>query len=391
MREALKKESQNHLHESVWYLGEAPYIFAYYCKNRLPEEVFFGQLTFRSIIQIINNLTGWGYGFSELSSRIAGGQYSGIHKAKEAGADCVKIQTYTPDTLTLNCHKPQYASGGIWAGSYSYDLYCEAYTPFEWGEVIKKECENVGIDFFSAPFDETAVDYLESIGCEFYKIASPELVHIPLIHKVAATGKPIVMSCGKGTPEEIQEALDVCKEEGNEQIVLLKCCSMYPAEYDQMNLSVIPEMAKRYGYPVGLSDHSMGSLADVTAVALGACVIEKHFCLSRAIKNPDCSFSMEPHEFQQMVADVNNAKLTLGDGNAFLLPKEWSSRDGRPSILIAKDIKAGEVFSPENIKVRRPGHGLHSRYYYNIIGKHAAADLEFGDGLKFEDIKESIK
>ena len=313
-----------------------------------------------------------------------------VHEAKKSGADCVKIQTYTPDTLTLNCHKPQYAAGGIWEGSYNYELYCEAYTPFEWGEIIKKECEIVGIDFFSAPFDESAVDYLETIGCEFYKIASPELVHIPLIRKVAATGKPIVMSCGKGTPEEIQEALDVCKAEGNEQIVLLKCCSMYPAEYDQMNLSVIPEMAKRFGYPVGLSDHSMGSLADVAAVALGACVVEKHFCLSRAIKNPDCSFSMEPDEFARMVKDVNDAKKALGDGNVFLLPKELNSRNGRPSILIAKDIKEGEAFTQENIKVRRPGHGLHSRYYYDIIGKHAAADLEFGDGLKFEDIKEKI-
>ena len=230
-----------------------------------------------------------------------------IEEAAKAGADCVKIQTYTADTLTINCTDDPYViKGGLWDGYNYYQLYKAAYTPWEWQKALKEKCEEVGVDFLSTPFDNTAVDFLEKLGVEFYKIASFELVDIPLIEYVASKGKPIVLSCGMGNIEEIEEALEACKRQNNENVILLKCCSQYPAQYEDMNVSVIPDMIKRFNKPVGLSDHSFGSLAPVVAVAMGAQVIEKHVCLNKEIESADAGFSMTMDEFAQMVKDVRN-------------------------------------------------------------------------------------
>lgn len=236
-----------------------------------------------------------------------------IEDAAKAGADCVKIQTYTADTLTINCTDDPYVfKGGLWDGYNFYQLYKEAYTPWEWQQKLKEKCEEVGVDFLSTPFDNTAVDFLEKLGVEFYKIASFELVDIPLIEYVASKGKPIVLSCGMGSVEEIEEALEACKRQNNQNVILLKCCSQYPAQYEDMNVSVIPDMIKRFNKPVGLSDHSFGSLAPVVAVAMGAQVIEKHVCLNKEIESADAGFSMTMDEFAQMVKDVRNASIIKG-------------------------------------------------------------------------------
>ena len=252
------------------------------------------------------------YVIAEMSANHAGKLENAleiVRKAKQAGADCLKIQTYTADTLTLDCDNEFFRiHGGLWDGYKLYDLYKEAYTPWEWQPTIKAECDRVGIDFLSTPFDRTAADFLEKMECEAYKIASFELVDIPLIEYVASKGKPLIISCGMGSVEEIDDAVKACSGMGNEQIVLLKCCSEYPANWDDMHLANIPDMKKRFGVPVGLSDHSMGSLAAVVGVSLGACVVEKHVCLSRKVKNPDSEFSMEMDEFAQMVKDVRAAK-----------------------------------------------------------------------------------
>ena len=247
------------------------------------------------------------YVIAEMSANHAGKLENAleiVRQAAEAGADCVKIQTYTADTMTIDCDNEYFRiKGGLWDGYKLYDLYRDAGTPWEWQERIKEECEACGVDFLSTPFDRTAVDFLEGIGCEAYKIASFELVDIPLIEYAASKGKPMIISCGMGGVEEIQDAVAACRRQGNEQVVLLKCCSEYPANYDDMNFATITDMRERFGVPVGLSDHSMGSIGAVVGVSLGAQVVEKHFCLSRAIKNPDSEFSMEPAEFAAMVRE----------------------------------------------------------------------------------------
>ena len=269
-----------------------------------------------------------------------------IEEAAKAGADCVKIQTYTADTLTINCtDDPYMIKGGLWDGYNYYQLYKEAYTPWEWQKALKEKCEEVGVDFLSTPFDPTAVDFLEGLGVEFYKIASFELVDIPLIEYVAGKGKPIVMSCGMGSVEEIEEALDACRRQKNENIVLLKCCSQYPAKFEDMNISVIPDMQKRFGKPVGLSDHSFGSLAPVVAVSLGAKVIEKHVCLNREIESADVGFSMTMEEFAKMVQDVRNAAVILGQPTYELTEHERNGLGGRRSLVAVKPIAKGEKFT----------------------------------------------
>ena len=268
-----------------------------------------------------------------------------IEEAAKAGADCVKIQTYTADTLTINCtDDPYIIKGGLWDGYNYYQLYKEAYTPWEWQKALKEKCEEVGVDFLSTPFDITAVDFLEELGVEFYKIASFELVDIPLIEYVASKGKPIVMSCGMGSIEEIEEALAACKRQKNENIVLLKCCSQYPAQYEDMNISVIPDMKERFKKPVGLSDHSFGSLAPVVAVAMGAQVIEKHVCLNKEIESADAGFSMTMVEFADMVKDVRNASIIKGKPTYELTEHEKNGLGGRRSLVAVKQIKKGEIF-----------------------------------------------
>ena len=302
-----------------------------------------------------------------------------IRKAKECGADCIKIQTYTPDTMTIDCDKEYFAiKGGTWDGENLYNLYSKAYTPWEWQAELKAEAEKVGIDFFSTPFDKTSVDFLESIGVEFYKIASFELVDIPLIKYVASKGKPMIISTGMGSFEEIKEAVDAVHSMGNQNVALLKCSSAYPAVPDDMNLRTMQHMSESFDVPVGLSDHSLGSIGAVTAVAMGACIVEKHFCLSREIENPDSSFSMEPEEFKKMVEDIRTAERAKGVVSYECSEIEKGSLVFRRSIFAVKDIKKGEKLSEENIRVIRPGYGMKPKYYENILGKVATRDINRG-------------
>ena len=293
-----------------------------------------------------------------------------VRRSAKAGADCVKIQTYTADTMTIDCDNEYFRiQGGLWDGYKLYDLYRDAGTPWEWQERIKEECEACGVDFLSTPFDRTAVDFLEGIGCEAYKIASFELVDIPLIEYAASKGKPMIISCGMGGVEEIQDAVAACRRQGNEQVVLLKCCSEYPANYDDMNFATITDMRERFGVPVGLSDHSMGSIGAVVGVSLGAQVVEKHFCLSRAIKNPDSEFSMEPAEFAAMVRDIRDAVRIRGQVTYELTESEKASTVFRRSVFAVQDIREGEYFTEKNIRVIRPSYGLAPKEYENLLGK----------------------
>lgn len=312
-----------------------------------------------------------------------------IHAAKEAGADCVKIQTYTPDTLTIDCDNAYFhISDGTWRGENLYHLYAKAYTPWDWQGRLKEEAEKLGLDFLSTPFDKTSVDFLESIGMEFYKIASFELVDIPLIEYVASKGKPIIMSTGMGSFKEITEAVEAVRRNSNAQVCLLRCASAYPAISESMNLRTMVDMRERFDVPVGLSDHSLGSIGAVAAVAMGASVIEKHFCISREIENPDASFSMEVSEFKQMVADIRMAEKARGCVHYGVTKEEEKNVQFRKSIFIVKNISKGEPFTEENIRVIRPGYGLKPKYLKSVLGKLAASDLKYGTPLTFECIQE---
>lgn len=331
------------------------------------------------------------YVIAEMSANHAGKLENAleiVREAKKAGADCLKIQTYTADTLTLDCDNEYFRiKGGLWDGYKLYDLYKEAYTPWEWQPVIKAECDKVGIDFLSTPFDKTAVDFLEEMGCEAYKIASFELVDIPLIEYAASRGKPMIISCGMGSLEEIEDAVEACRRMGNEQIVLLKCCSEYPANWDDMHLGNIPDMARRFGVPVGLSDHSMGSLAAVVGVSLGACVVEKHVCISRKIKNPDSEFSMEMDEFAHMVQDIRAARRIAGGPDYSLTPGEMSSLVFRRSLFAVEAIRKGEPFTESNIRSVRPSSGVSPKFYRSLLGQKAVRNIESGTPLREEDIR----
>ncbi|MBE5953802.1 MAG: pseudaminic acid synthase [Lachnospiraceae bacterium] len=330
------------------------------------------------------------YVIAEMSANHGGSienAYKIIEEAAKAGADCVKIQTYTADTLTIDCDKPCFRiKGGLWDGYTFYDLYKDAYTPWEWQDDLKKKCEEVGVDFLSTPFDNTAVDFLESINVEAYKIASFELVDIPLIEYAASKGKPMIMSCGMASPEEIQEAINACKRQGNHQIVLLKCCSQYPARYEDMNLSVIPDMKKRFGVAIGLSDHSFGSLAPIVAATLGATVIEKHVRLDENVESADSGFSMKMSDFKQMVDDVNNAILVQGKATYELTDNELSGLTGRRSLFAVKDIKKGEKFTKDNVRSIRPSDGIKPKYYNQLLKGAAKKDYEFGDPIDISEV-----
>jgi len=311
-----------------------------------------------------------------------------IHAAKESGADCIKIQTYTPDTMTIDSHKEYFqVKEGTWGGENLYNLYKKAYTPWEWQADLKKEAEKIGLDFLSTPFDKTSVDFLEQLDVNFYKVASFEVTDIPLLKYIASKGKPIIMSTGNATLGEIEEAVKVIKEQGNNNLCLLKCSSSYPAISDDMNLKTMKHLQDTFDVVVGLSDHSMGSVGAVCAVALGAKIIEKHFCISREIENPDSSFSMEPHEFKQMVKDIRNAERSIGKISYERSERESKNLKFRRSIFVTKDIKEGELFTEENIRVIRPGYGLEPKYYEEILGKKASKDLEIGTPLKWDLIK----
>lgn len=315
-----------------------------------------------------------------------------IRAAKESGADCIKIQTYTPDTITIDCHNEYFQiEKGTWAGDNLYDLYGKAYTPWEWQQELKEEADRVGIDFLSTPFDKTAVDFLEGIGLEFYKIASLELVDIPLISYVASKGKPIIMSTGMAALEEIEEAVAAVKEAGNDTLVLMKCSSAYPADPADMHLKTISDLREKMNLPIGLSDHSMGSMSATTAVALGACVIEKHFCISREIENPDSSFSMTPEEFAQMVQDVRSVEAALGRPTYGVCKQEESNFGFRRSLFVVKDIAQGETFTEENIRSIRPAYGMKPIYIKDVLGLKAGKDLPFGTPLTFDALEKNAE
>jgi N-acetylneuraminate synthase len=308
-----------------------------------------------------------------------------IRAAKEAGADAVKLQTYTPDTMTIACNRPEFRiKGTIWEGRNLYELYGEAYTPWDWHPRLKQVANDLGLDLFSSPFDVTAVDFLEAMNVPAHKLASFELVDIPLIRKMARTGKPLIMSTGMATVEEIEEAVQTARKAGAEQIALLKCTSAYPALPEEMNLRTIPELSRRFGVPVGLSDHTMGTAVPVAAVALGACIIEKHLTLSRSEPGPDSAFSLEPQEFKAMVDAVRVAEKALGAVNFGIGTKEANSRVFRRSLFVVQDVKRGEVFTEENIRSIRPGHGLHTRHLPEVLGRNAARDIERGTPLSWD-------
>lgn len=308
-----------------------------------------------------------------------------IKAAKDCGADCVKIQTYTQDTMTIDCDNSYFQiDGGTWDGENLYSLYGKAYTPWEWQKELKELADQIGIDFLSTPFDKTSVDFLEQIGMEFYKIASFELVDLPLISYIASKGKPMILSTGMANQEEITEAIAAIQEQGNCQYALLKCSSAYPAISEQMNLRTIPHMSEIFQVPIGLSDHSMGSVGAITAVALGAAIIEKHFCISRGIDNPDSSFSMEPGEFKQMVSDIRQAQKALGQVSYEITEEEAGSLRFRRSIFVVEDVKKGEILTEQNIRIIRPGYGLKPKYYDAVLGKAAKTDISRGTPLSFE-------
>jgi len=309
-----------------------------------------------------------------------------IQAAKEAGADAVKLQTYTPDTITIASDREGFRIGGgtLWDGRTLYELYSQAYTPWDWQPKLKQVAEDLGLDLFSSPFDATAVDFLEAMNVPAYKLASCELVDIPLIEKIARTGKPMIISTGMAELLEIEEAVQAARGAGASQIVLLKCTSSYPAEPDEMYLRTIPEMEQRFSVPVGLSDHSSGIVVPVAAVALGACIIEKHLTWSRALKGPDDAFSLEPGEFRAMVEAVRTTERALGEVHFGVSSREMKSRVFRRSLFVVQDVKCGQVFTGDNVHSIRPSQGLHTRYFPEVLGKRATRDIERGTPLSWD-------
>lgn len=310
-----------------------------------------------------------------------------VEAAARAGVDAVKIQTYTADTLTIDADTDDFYiedADSLWAGKKLYDLYKEAYTPWEWHEPIFKRCRELGLMAFSTPFDETAVDFLEELEVPCYKIASFEIVDIPLIKKVASTGKPMIISTGMATVAEIDEAVRTAKQNGCPEVILLKCTSSYPASPHDSNLVTIPHMRELFGCPVGLSDHTLGIGVAVASVALGAVLIEKHFTLSRAEGGVDAAFSLEPHEMRALVEETKRAHQALGKVHYGPTERESKSLKFRRSLYVVRDIKAGEIISPENVKIIRPGYGLEPKYYDVVIGRRANRDLKKGTALKWE-------
>jgi pseudaminic acid synthase len=310
-----------------------------------------------------------------------------IEAAKEAGADAIKLQTYTPDTLTIDCHNSHFlVQGTLWDGRLLYDLYREAFTPWEWQPRLKEIAQALGLELFSTPFDSRAVDFLEDMGVSAHKIASFENCDCGLLRRVAATGKPIIASTGMATLGEIDELVRVVTEAGGEQLALLKCTSAYPAPYDEMNLRTIPHLAQAFGLPVGLSDHTLGVVVSVAAATLGACIIEKHLTLSRSLSGPDSAFSLEPQEFKAMVESIRIAEKALGRVEYGLSAAETKSRAFRRSLFVVENIRAGDPFTEQNVRSIRPGYGLHTRHFGEVLGRAAARDIERGTPLAWDMI-----
>jgi pseudaminic acid synthase len=309
-----------------------------------------------------------------------------IKAAAKAGADAIKLQTYTPDTITINCNNEYFKirQGTLWDGKTLYQLYQEAYTPWEWQPKLKKIAEKLGLEFFSTPFDKTAVDFLEKMNVPAYKVASFEITDIPLIEYISSKGKPIIISTGIATLSDIEEAINTCKRMGNDQIALLKCTSAYPTSLNEVNLRTMPHLAETFKTVVGISDHTLTISVPIAAVALGAKIIEKHFILDRNLGGPDAAFSLEPKEFEAMVKAVREVEKALGDVRYELTDRIKRNREFSKSLFVVEDIKLGEPFTEKNVKSIRPGYGLHPRYYREVLGKKARKNIKKGTPLSWD-------
>ena len=312
-----------------------------------------------------------------------------IKAAKRAGADCIKLQTYTPDTLTIDSKKSDFIikSDSVWDGTNYYDLYKKAYTPWEWHEKLFRVAKEEGLVCFSSPFDKTAVDFLESLNVPAYKIASFEITDIPLIEYVASKGKPIILSTGIANIEDIELAISTCKKIGNNDIALLKCTSSYPAPIDEANMCMIKDLAERFNVISGLSDHTIGSTVPIVATSLGAKIIEKHFIIDRSIGGPDASFSMNEQEFKEIVKAIREAESSIGRVNYKLTEKQKKGRNFSRSLYVTEDIKKGELITENNVRSIRPGFGMHPKHYNQILGKKVRFDIERGTALNSNQIE----
>ncbi|MCZ2846327.1 MAG: pseudaminic acid synthase [Candidatus Bathyarchaeota archaeon] len=311
-----------------------------------------------------------------------------VKAAKRAGANCIKLQTYTPDTITIDSIKEDFLiKGTIWEGKNLYELYQKAYTPWEWHKTLFEAAAEEGLICFSSPFDKTAVDFLEDLQTPAYKIASFEITDIPLIEYTASKGKPMIISTGIAEKEDIELALDACHRMGNSDIALLKCTSSYPAPIDEANMIMIKDFAERYNVIPGLSDHTLGVTVPIVATSFGAKIIEKHFILDKSIGGPDASFSLDEKEFKNMVESVREAKRAVGKVNYSLTEKQKKGKNFSRSLYIVKDIQKGEILTEEHVRSIRPGFGLHPRFLYEILGKRVLVDLEMGTALKTDYLK----
>ena len=313
-----------------------------------------------------------------------------IEAAKNAGADAVKLQTYTADTITLDCDSKHFLlDDTIWEGRTLYQLYEEAYTPWDWQPKLKEYAEELGLICFSSPFDKTAVDFLEALDVPAYKVASFEITDIPLIKYIASKQKPVIISTGIAEPSDIEDAINACREEGNEEIILLKCTSAYPTPLTDVNLQTIPDLSKRFSTLVGLSDHTLGISVPAAAVSLGACVVEKHLTLRRDAGGPDADFSLEPEEFENMVKTIREIEEALGEVSYSLTEKMKRSREFARSLFVSENIKKGEVLTEENVRSVRPGYGLQPKVLNQILGKKAKRNLRKGTPLQWDMIEQS--
>jgi pseudaminic acid synthase len=310
-----------------------------------------------------------------------------VEMAKKSGADAIKLQTYTPDTITIDCNNRYFQiNDTLWKGKTLYELYKEAFTPWEWQPKLKAIADRLDLTFFSTPFDETAVEFLLNMDVAAFKIASFENIDLPFIKRITQTGKPILLSTGMATLSEIDEAVRTVESAGGEKLALLKCTSAYPARPEEMNLITIPHLSETYRIPVGLSDHSLETAVPVAACTLGANIIEKHFTISRELLGPDSGFSLEPHEFKKMVNEIRQTEKALGRVFYGVGPNENASRVFRRSLFAVEDIRAGEMFSKRNIRSIRPGYGLHPRHFYYVLGKVCEQDLQKGTPLQWDFI-----
>ena len=312
-----------------------------------------------------------------------------IYAAKDSGADAVKVQTYTADTITLDCDDPcfQITQGTLWDGTTLYKLYQKAFTPWDWQPKLQKIANDIGLDFFSSPFDFTAVDFLEKMNVPAYKIASFEITDIPLIKKIAKLGKPVIISTGIAHLADIELAVKTCRDAGNDQVVLLKCCSAYPTPYEDINLKTMINLGDTFDCVFGLSDHTMGDTVAVASAALGAKVVEKHMTLRRADGGVDSAFSMEPEEFKQMVDHIRIVEKAMGSVTYELSPKQEREREHARSLFIAKDMKAGEILDSVNMRSVRPANGLHPQYYDMLLGKKVKRDVKYGTPLSWDIVE----